>query len=251
MSTALAQDELVADPWLAEQIGRSVYRLDVSDLLPLGFAGAAAIVTERMQRLRAPAMVYAKVPPDAVTVVAGLERGGFRLVDTNVTLEHPPVPSGPATVDGGVRLARPEDEQAVVALARRSFRFSRFHLDPELDDRIADEIKAQWVANFFRGRRGDRLIVADSASGVAGFLLALEEQDGTMVIDLVAVDEEQRGRGIAADMTRLAQGCFPGLSRMRVGTQLANTAALRAYQKLGFTVSSAAYVFHQHLSKRE
>ena len=247
MSTALAQDELVADPWLAEQIGRPVYRLEVMDLLTLGSQSAAATVRQRLKRLCTPTMVYARVPPEAVTVTAGLEQAGFRLVDTNVTLERLGLSHDPATVQSGVRLARPEDEQAVVALARRSFQCSRFHLDPELDDRVADEIKAQWVANFFRGRRGDRLIVADSASGVAGFLLALEERHGTIVIDLVAVDDQQRGRGIAADMTRFAQGCFPGLSRMRVGTQLANAAALRAYQKLGFTVSGAAYVFHQHL----
>lgn len=242
--------ELACDPWLTEQLGQGVYRLP-TDGLPPDPAAVAAAVTARLRDLDAPSLVYARVPVAALGTLQGLQKAGFRLVDTNLTLERPRMPPRmrPSHPAGRFRLrpAGPEDEPAVVDLARRSFVHSRFHLDPQIDDRVADELKAQWAANYFRGRRGDQLAVAETGRGIVGFLLATSGPDGALVIDLVATQESHRGRGIAADLTRFAQGQRPDARPLRVGTQLANEAALRAYQRLGFTVARAAYVLHLHL----
>ncbi|MHC4416731.1 MAG: GNAT family N-acetyltransferase [Planctomycetota bacterium] len=247
MPGVLSQAGLVSDTWLSAQLGRAVHRLEIEGLATLGAQEAFAALAGPIEALAAPAMVYAKVPPRAVGLGHALERAGFRLVDTNVTLERGRLAPARRGRDLAIRPARPEDERPVVSLARRSFRSSRFHLDPAIGDEIANEIKAQWVGNYFRGKRGNALVVAEVEKEIAGFLLALEAPDGAVVVDLVATDEEHRGRGIAGDMTRLAQEQFLDASRLRVGTQIANGPALRAYERLGFAVAGAAYVFHLHL----
>ncbi|MHC4992009.1 MAG: GNAT family N-acetyltransferase, partial [Planctomycetota bacterium] len=103
-----------------------------------------------------------------------------------------------------------------------------------------------WAGNYFRGERGDDLVVADTDGRCAGFLLALHVGDA-LVIDLVAVDDRWRGRGLVGDMTRLACLRRAGARVLRVGTQVANIPALRAYIRLGFTVVQCRYVLHFHL----
>ncbi len=247
MTVTPTEVRLAPDRWLAEQLGREVYRLAVDELPAADVPETAGQVEALLADATGPALVYAKVPVAAVTLAGALERAGFNLIDTSLTLERPRFErSEPAP--GVVRAARAADEGVVVALARCGFSRSRFHLDPAIGAETADEIKAQWVANFFRGRRGDVLAVATRGERIVGFLLALVAADGALVIDLVAVDREHRGRGIAADLTRFAEARLPAAAPLRVGTQIANDAALRAYQKIGFTVVRSAYVFHRHLS---
>ena len=246
MPVALSQAELRADPWLARCLGRDVFRL------PEGVLGADAyrgegfdVVSELCCGVARGAMVYTRVPVGDVSAVGALQRAAFRLVDTTVTLERPLFdrcePAG-----GEIRPARSADESQVTALARRSFTHSRFHQDPVLGADRAGRLKGEWVANFFRGRRGDALVVATDGDNITGFLLAMAADDDAIVIDLVAVDESCRGRRIAGALTRAVQKDFPRATGLRVGTQLANAAALRAYQGLGFTVTSAAHVLHFH-----
>ncbi len=244
MPVALSRPRLVADPWLARCLGRDVFRL------PEGVPGGATsgeldVVSELCCGVARGSMVYTRVPVGDVPAVGALQRVAFRLVDTTVTLDRPLFdrcePAG-----GEIRPARPSDEAQVVALARTSFGHSRFHQDPAIGADRADRLKSEWVANFFRGRRGDALVVATDRGRVIGFLLALAADDDAVVIDLVAVDESCRGRRIAGALTRAVQSDFAQATGLRVGTQLANAAALRAYQGLGFAVTSAAYVLHFH-----
>jgi hypothetical protein len=101
------------------------------------------------------------------------------------------------------------------------------------------------VSNFFAGRRGDRLLVADTATGVAGFLLALEQGDQG-VIDLVALDPRLRGSGALGGLVASWVAAAPGLARLAVGTQLSNVRSMRAYGRMGFRVSKTTYVLHCH-----
>lgn len=237
----------IDDPWLTERLGRPALRLRERGAGPL---------RDALDALPRPAFVDVRVPVEQVPRVVELESLGMRIVDTTLTLERRaarPLPAMNGSAGAGVacRDARPGDEPAVVELARRGFQWSRFHQDPKIGDSLAGEIKARWVANYFRGARGDRLIVAegegDGPGAIAGFLLALAAGDGAMVIDLVAVAARHRGRGIAGAMTA---ACWAAMARphvIRVGTQLANTAAWRAYQKMGFLLAHASHVLHLHL----
>ena len=246
MPVALSQAELITDPWLARCLGRDVFRLPGSVLGGAASGGGGLdAVSELCGGVARGSMVYTRVPVGDVPAVGALQRAAFRLVDTTVTLERP-LFDRCERAGAEIRRARPADESQVTALARRSFTHSRFHQDPSIGADRADRLKGEWVANFFRGGRGDALVVATDGDRITGFLLALAADDDAIVIDLVAVDESCRGRGIAGALTRAVQSDFAQATGLRVGTQLANAAALRAYQGLGFAVTSAAYVLHFH-----
>ena len=43
--------------------------------------------------------------------------------------------------------------------------------------------------------------------------------------------------------------CLKSNGRMEVGTQIANTASIELYLKMGFQINTAYYVLHMHQSK--
>lgn len=233
--------ELAADNWLGGMIGAQAWRV----------AGTA--VRAEQDQVRAllaplaeqPSFAYARVPTRDVTTVQCLEAGGMRLVDTNVTLEVAAIADVGANL-ALARAARPDDANAVEHVARTSFEMSRFHLDPLLAPGLADEIKARWAANFFRGQRGDFMVVAEHEGQVAGFLQLLLTHDGVLVIDLIAVLAQSRGRGLGAAMIAYAAHHCGSPKRFRVGTQVANATSLALYQKMGFRVAQSAYMLHMH-----
>jgi len=230
--------QVATDPWLAGIMVRPVHR--VSGTVATGEEAAA-------KQALAPAggFAYARLPTADVRSVQLLEDAGFRLVDTGITLEAD-VLRGEDGAGAAARSARPADAAAVGALARSAFRFSRFHLDPRIPARLADEIKAQWAGNFFAGKRGDYMVVTEHAGEVAGFLQLLAGPDSVLTIDLVAVAEAHRGRGLATAMIRFAARECGAPARLRVGTQSANVPSLRLYERLGFTVAATSFVLHRH-----
>lgn len=232
--------EIVADPWLERFIGKPVFRV----------AGTPAGNDQALAKLREltaqDAFAYARVPTRDTTVVDAFQSAGFRVVDVSITLEAARLPPLEPQDVSRARFARPEDADAVERVGREGFTLSRFHLDPRIDKSVADEIKAQWAGNFFRGARGDYMVVAAAEGEAKGFLQLLAGADGVLTIDLVAVAASQRRKGLAGAMIRFAAHHCPGTKRLRVGTQAANIDSLRLYQGLGFVVTASAYVLHCH-----
>ena len=233
--------QIAADRWLGEVIKLEAFRITGS----LGPAEAQQAAQALRSIVSQPSFAYARVPSRDVITAQGLEAQGFRLVDTNVTLEMDASQLLTAA-SVSARLARPADAQAVEHIARTSFEVSRFHLDPLLPLGVANEIKGQWAANFFRGQRGDFMVVAEAEDQVVGFLQLLAAPESVLVIDLVAVAPQFRGQGLGAAMIRYAARNCASPAHVRVGTQIANVASLSLYQRLGFRITAAAYVFHLH-----
>lgn len=204
------------DPWLAERLGLPVFTVEEQDV-----------------RFRERAFYQAKVPCDALQRVHALEDDGFRVVDVNVTLERP---AGPLDTAGAVPVAdaRPEHRAGVLALAEHDYTVSRFHLDPEIPDGVAGVIKRDWAAAVLDGERGERMLVAGDAQG----FLAVTPGP---TIDLIAVRTDARGSGIGR---ALVAALAP--APITVGTQVANTGALRFYERLGFSVTATRFVLHRH-----
>jgi ribosomal protein S18 acetylase RimI-like enzyme len=233
----------IADPWLAQQLGCEVVSIPAERVTPADAAPLAALL-----RRSGVGFAYTRVPVHDVERVAALCKAGFCVVDVSVTLERVggqmPLPH---TLQGvSVRPARPGDEEALAALARRSFRWSRFHLDPNVGRSVASAIKEAWVRSYFAGTRGQSMSVAVCDGTPVGCLLALRVDPAVMVIDLVAVDEAERRRGVAALLTEHARRHFHDPALMRVGTQIANRAALGAYLRMGFEIVDSRYVLHLH-----
>ena len=232
---------ITQDPWLSGVMAREVYRVTgaVEENGERPGLHALGQITDR------PGFSYARVPTDDARTIRLLERCGFHLVDTGVTLEM----SGFSVAGAGsgrARLARSEDREAVERIARCSFTYSRFHLDPDIPRSLADEIKAQWAGNFFLGKRGDHMVVAEQGGEIVGFTQLLKASGDVIVIDLIAVEKTHRGKGMAQEMIRFSSSTFDRTRVMRVGTQIANTVSLGVYQDMGFRIVSSWYVFHHH-----
>lgn len=234
---------LLYDPWLARILNKDAYRVLVNDeLLACSGQGEAA----EMIRCR-PGFFYSKVPAGNTLAAHFLEALGFLLVDTNIVFEKPVSSSRGYTGNCKPRMARPEDCEPVKALARSSFTYTRFHLDPQVPKELADTIKAEWAGNYFSGARGHAMVVATIQDQLAGFNLLMSDPEGKLIIDLIAVDPACRRRGVARDMIAFAEeelGLPGGL--IRVGTQVANIPSIRLYEGIGFRMCEATYVFHCH-----
>ena len=192
--------------------------------------------------------------PDAIETVHELCRFGFRLVTVEITFEGLLGRSTESDAWESIRRASDKDCKSVRRLAATCFSVDRFHSDPMIQSEAADSVKAEWVANFFTGGRGTDLYVSESNGVVHGFLLTIQEP-GRLTVDLVAVDESVRGRGIAQRLIRHArsgaESSSPGEDVVvRVGTQLANKASIRTYTSLGLTFVSSRYVLHRVWPRR-
>lgn len=243
--------EVTPDPWLSMLLGKPAGRLK------LGEAAADAELCRAQLAAAALQFCDVRVAAERTDWLRVLSQLGFYTVDATVTLELPPE-AELATV--GVTPVVPiavyaEGTGAAIAdslgeLAGRSFRYSRFHLDPAIPTRVANQIKAEWARNCCLGKRGDRCFVAYKDNSPAGFLAALLGQEGehcVATIDLIAVDELLRGRGFGCALVAAFASLYRKReARLRVGTQIANIPALRFYQCLGFVVARSAYVLHYH-----
>lgn len=227
---------LLADPWLSNLLERSAYHVPAStDLLHPAILPSA------------PAFVDAKVGVSQVEKLHNLENLGFRLIDTNLQLSC----QFQGIIDGAnevCRLATLQDEDDVTTIASQAFEFSRFHLDPKIPNVMANHIKAIWAKNFFTGKRGDWMIVVEDEGKVGGFMQLLQGSDHSLIIDLLAVAPECRGKGFARAMIfYAANACLNSSSLIKVGTQIANFNALKLYMGMGFRVDNATYVLHFHV----
>ncbi|MGH3050172.1 MAG: GNAT family N-acetyltransferase [Gaiellaceae bacterium] len=224
------------DGWLAQRFGYPVFTVDGSATAD-DLAGAG------------PRFYQARVPVEDVEAVCRLSALGFAVVDTTLTLGRPPEPGDAPTE---VVRSAPEQRDAVVEIARTAFRYSRFHLDPGVPDELANRIKADWIASYFDGTRGEHLLVALADGEPAGFLAVIageEEGRSLRTIDLIAVAEHARGRGLARELTAaFVAGSVDACDEVRVGTQAANVPATRLYESLGFSLVRAQYALHLHLA---
>lgn len=223
-----------ADAWLAEIMARPAFRVDGS-----GATGDLATHLHSQQT----GFYFAKVATDRAVDVRALSRLGFAVVDTNVTFEL--AREVPLASDVEVGELQAAEADAVLDIAGSAFRYSRFHLDPQIDDALAHRIKREWINNYVLGKRGDALLVARLGGKPAGFLAALVSH-GTAVIDLVAVATDAVGKGVGSALTAAFAQRYRGMSRL-VGTQVANVPSIRLYSKLGFVLARSHYVLHHHV----
>ncbi|OGV50884.1 MAG: hypothetical protein A2X49_05570 [Lentisphaerae bacterium GWF2_52_8] len=242
------QDELLKkDAWFSGLFGRDSFILNASpEWIEAVSVQNSREAAEFRDLLSGPVFVYAKVPTDSLAAAHFLESFGFRLIDTNVLFDRE-LPGGPAApFSPAVRLARPEDREEVMRIARENFIFSRFHLDPMIPRDTANEIKAQWAGNFFNGKRGDAMLIAENEGELAGFCQMLFK-DGLATIDLIAVEKKHRRLGLSAALVAAAESHYTKkATRMLVGTQVANIPSMRSYEKAGFRIRDSKYIFHYH-----
>jgi ribosomal protein S18 acetylase RimI-like enzyme len=231
------------DAWLSEVFGYDVFKLNIENNEILDSKNIFP------KELPKSAFYYAKVPVTSVLQVGALTSAGFRIIDVNITFERQPeaITSNEKII---VRDVKPEDENEILNIAETSFVYSRFHLDPLVSKELADKIKREWIANYIRKQRGERLLVAEINGKPVGFLAELVTNEKTGVIDLIGVEKTMQGRGVGKELVQFhINDAFNKYSKLIVGTQIANIPSMRLYQNCGYNTSNSTYVLHAHVNE--
>jgi len=129
---------------------------------------------------------------------------GFYFISTLLTYSVPEKTEQPVnnTEQGfNIREAVMGDINAVASLAEKSFHYSRFHMDPFLDNRKADLLLKKSAENSITDNFVDIMFVAEFKNKIVGYYSAkkkyIEELNKTFGISVIsAVDPEFQGMGI-------------------------------------------------------
>jgi GNAT superfamily N-acetyltransferase len=235
----MSEPRLVADVWLSERLGKPAFHLVGALGGPPRRCGAVA-----RQLAAQPLFADVKVAVDDMVGSSRATDLGFVLTGTNLRFAAPRS-SIPAASLPAVGFARLEMADAIGAIAERAFVYDRFHRDP-VTQSCAGALKREWVKNFFVGARGEWMVTACHDGAPIGFLQLLRSPDDDLIIDLIAVESSYAGKGVASAMIGFAARNCAVAGAMVVGTQVVNTRSVRLYERLGFQLQSAQYVFHHH-----
>ena len=243
-----ASNNISTDEWLSEITNREVYKAVIDGPFFKMVSSRRSNDLSEKCKIK-PVFIYSKVPTNEIKYIKLLIGYGFYLVDTNVVFDNDSNLTGCIRGNVIIRLANREDEAQTIDVARKAFIYSRFHLDDQFSQETADLIKAEWVRNFFNGKRGKYMIVAEVEKKIVGFTQLLVSPDNDMItIDLIGVDSLYRRNGIANDMILNITKLCNKYDKIIVGTQISNIPSIRLYEKMGFRMTSSQYVFHYHYS---
>ncbi|NJD22537.1 MAG: GNAT family N-acetyltransferase [Melioribacter sp.] len=232
---------LIKDVWLSDIFLYDVYRLDNLN--------EAKVVFELP---KTKSFIWAKIPTERVDSVDLLNSMNFKVVDVNVTFEiNKKYVKKDQTIHSNITEFSKEDETSILKIAESSFVYSRFHLDKNIPNSLADKIKRMWIKNYIDKKRGVRLLVIKYKDEPAGFLAEIEskkENKSVGVIDLISIDKNFQGKGLGKYLVDYwINDCTDKYDILRVGTQIANIPSMRLYESCGFRISNSLYIMHLHL----
>ena len=219
---------------LEHLIGRDAATLDRLVAWADGVAGRAGVV-----------FASARLSAEDLASIHALERAGYRFQELILT----PWIDLAAWQPRGESLCRwavAADEEQLCWIARRSFRFDRFHNDPRFTPRQGDGVYEHWMRDALRGGRPTtRVVVLELNGSLAGFAHAEAELARPHGIPdiwrgrLTAMHPDFTGRGLGI---RLYHGAFdlakPEAAYVSASFPTRNAPVIRMHQKLGSRYSS-------------
>lgn len=187
--------------------------------------------------------IISRVAGDELEKIHVLEENGFRLMDIQAVLRlelEGDTVSPPITFE--IVPCTPDDLDTVTKIARNAFGSDHFHVDRRFDSERVDEMYEKWVRKCFAEKYDMTLAKMDGA--IAGFHAAKVE-GASAYIELVAVTENYRGRGVAKALVLDFLRRVGRKARVvDVRTQITNLPAIRLYEGLGFKMVSSLLTFH-------
>lgn len=144
-----------------------------------------------------------------------------------------------------IRFANNFDKKKILDIAQKYFINSRFFKDKNIKKKVARKIKRNWVLNFFRKKRGERLIISECNKKVVGFLLILKNKKD-YIIDLIAVTKKYQNLGFGTKMIKFLENIVLKRDKVKiyVSTQSNNRDSIKLYIKNKFKVKYRKYVYH-------
>lgn len=152
-----------------------------------------------------------------------------------------------------IRPFREEDVERIGRISAESFLYTRFMKDKRFGADKASKLNYKWAVNCCRGR-SEEVLVSEVENKVAGFITCNIERiwDENMQygdIQLLAVDKNFRGRGLANDLVCAAKNWFRenNCKFVDVSTQSDNLPALEIYRKSNFEEAYSQISLHKWL----
>ena len=147
--------------------------------------------------------------------------------------------------DVNVYAYEPNNFIEAVEIAGNSFSTDRFHCDPRISKLLADRIKQEWLsANLKESRKTINIIYKHPNNLKVVAFCSLLVKDDFLIIDLIAVSQEFRGKGIGKALITSSQLIAADSELpLLVGTQVENDAN-KLYITSGFVAEEQTFVFH-------
>jgi ribosomal protein S18 acetylase RimI-like enzyme len=146
------------------------------------------------------------------------------------------------------RKVRKKDATEIKKIALEKTSNSRFFNDKKLPSHFRENIRKNWVMNFFSKKRGDEMIVAlNKNKKILGFLL-LKINKKKLIVDILATRKKSQNLGVATSLINYINNKFMYKKNVTLiaGTQSNNTSAKNFYKKNGFIEMNMIYVYHKH-----
>lgn len=235
-------------PWDSELFGFPVGRLSleqaaITDLRPWLEQG-------RGEGLR---LVYCMVPWADAPKRSALEAAGGRCVDHKVRYRKALQSAAPA-VEGLQSVRGRSCSPDLERLALVSGRYSRFRLDPRIDESVYEQLYLTWIRRSLTGELADDVLVirgdgtgrSDGTDVVAMVTLSRASEGVSAAIGLVAVAQSHQGRGLGSRLMHGAEAwCLAqGVETLEVVTQGENRPACVLYERAGFVRIEEQAVYH-------
>ena len=226
--------------WDTNFFGFLVAKIQPITLSPLELRQQLTTLREQGVRL-----VYWATPNASSQTMA--EAAGGRLVDKKVTyrIDLTTLPLGQAQNSPVVEYTALTVSEDLIQLAIQAGLYSRFRIDPQMDQKKFRELYTLWVVNSCNKKLAQAvLVIRDHERCVA--MVTVGEKNGYGDIGLVAVAASQRGKGYGQKLIRAVQTWFVqhGYTTSQVVTQGDNIAACKLYEKCGYTQASLEYYYH-------
>lgn len=175
-----------------------------------------------------------------------LVKKGFNYIHTLLTykMEKSDFPNIKLTYDSNVlvREVKEADVESVMELARKSFRFSRFHLDPYLDKSKANLLLETSAKNSILNHFVDIMFVAETEGAVVGYYSAKKKYIESLNLTfgeavIAAVDEKYRGLNIFKKLNSALLSWFnENTDIAEMGTYLANIPVHKTWSQNGLSI---------------
>ena len=154
-----------------------------------------------------------------------------------------------------IREATDDDALQVASIAKKSFKFSRFHLDPFLDNEKSSNLLENSAKNSILNGYVDVMYVAEVDSKVVGYYSCkkrfIKEFDKTIATaSISAVDSNYRGLGIFGTLNdNIIAWCGENADFAEMGTYLANYPIHKTWINKGFKLIRGTHQFSKLLNK--
>lgn len=133
--------------------------------------------------------------------------------------------------------------EQLLTISESVFQFSRFKIDPFLDEKKSQALYRKWCEDAFKNEN-KYFLIHSAGDEINGYILFHNEE--FLVIELIAVQTKKQRNGIGGEMIdHLIRFCQEkGINKIKVGTQANNKQAIRFYQQKGFILENIHTIYH-------